>query len=67
MSPSNTMWPASRSTSVPSGILMHPAIWPQQTLAEKWGAVLLFGGDGSAANTMWPGPRPRPTPRQVLS
>jgi len=30
----NTMWPGLRSTSVPSGILIHPAVWPQQTWAE---------------------------------
>jgi len=27
--PSNTMWPARRSTSVPSGVFIHPDIWPQ--------------------------------------
>jgi len=27
--PSNTMWPGLRSTSVPSGIYIHPAVWPQ--------------------------------------
>jgi len=27
--PSNTMWPARRSTSVPSGVFIHPAVWPQ--------------------------------------
>jgi len=27
--PSNTMWPAPRSTSVPSGVFIHPAVWPQ--------------------------------------
>jgi len=27
--PSNTMWPEPRSTSVPSGVFMHPAVWPQ--------------------------------------
>jgi len=26
---SNTKWPGPRSTSVPSGVLIHPAIWPQ--------------------------------------
>jgi len=26
---SNTMWPAPMSTSVPSGVLIHPAVWPQ--------------------------------------
>ena len=29
--PSNTMWPRPRSTSVPSGVFIHPAVWPQQT------------------------------------
>ena len=40
-SPSNTMWHGPRPTSVPSGILIHPAVWPQQILAENWGAVSL--------------------------
>jgi len=30
-SPSNTMRPGPRSASVPSGVFIHPAIWPQQT------------------------------------
>jgi len=30
-SPSNTVWPRLRPTSVPSGILIHPAVWPQYT------------------------------------
>jgi len=28
-SPSNTMWPGPRATSLPSGILIHPTVWPQ--------------------------------------
>ena len=28
-SPSNTMWPGPRPTSLPSGILIHPTDWPQ--------------------------------------
>jgi len=28
-SPSNAMWPVQRSTSVPSGVFIHPAVWPQ--------------------------------------
>ena len=28
-SPSNTMSPGPRPTSVPSGILIYPAVWPQ--------------------------------------
>ena len=35
-STSNTMWPRPRSTSVPNGISIHPAVWPQQTWAKNW-------------------------------
>jgi len=28
-SPSNTMWPGPRPPSIPSGILIHPTVWPQ--------------------------------------
>jgi len=41
--PSNTVSPGPRPSSVPSGILIHPAIWPQQTWAKNWGAVPLWG------------------------
>jgi len=41
-SPSNTMSPGPRSTSVLSGILIHPAVLPQQAWDENWGAVPLF-------------------------
>ena len=43
-SPCKTMSPGLRHTSVPSGILIHQAIRPQQTWVEKWGeaAVPLF-------------------------
>jgi len=27
--PSNTMWPAPMSTTVPSGVFIYPAVWPQ--------------------------------------
>jgi len=30
-SPSNTMSPEPRNTSLPSGILIHPTVWPQCT------------------------------------
>jgi len=43
-SPSNKMWPGSRPTSVLNGILIHPAIWPQQTWAENWGICPFFLG-----------------------
>ena len=29
--PSNTMWPEPRPSSIPSGILIHPVVWPQYT------------------------------------
>jgi len=34
-SPCNTMSPLQRSTSIPVGILIHLAVWPQQTWAEN--------------------------------
>jgi len=30
-SSSNIAWPGPRLTSIPSGILIHPTIWPQYT------------------------------------
>jgi len=39
-----------------------PAVWPQQTWAEKWGVLCpFFGGAGSTSNRV-PGPRPTPVP-----
>jgi len=35
----NVTWP----TSVPSGILIHPAVWPQQTWAKNWGFCAHLG------------------------
>jgi len=43
VSPSNTMLLGSRPTSLPSGILIRPAIWPQQIWAENWGGLCPFG------------------------
>jgi len=40
-SPCNTMWPGPRPTFVPSGILIHPAVWRKQTWAKIFGAVPL--------------------------
>jgi len=45
--PSNTKLLGPRPTSIPSGILIHPAVWPQQTWAKNWGAVSLLEGTGS--------------------
>ena len=56
---SNTMWPGPRPTSMQSFILIHPAVWPQQTCTENWGLlcpIFFWGEDGSPSNTMWPGP-----------
>jgi len=39
-SPSNTMWPGPTPTYLRSGILIHPAVWPQQTWAKNWGEGL---------------------------
>jgi len=58
-SSSYTMWPGPRPLSLPSGMLIHPAVCPQQTWAENWGHIYFFfwgGGDGSPSNTMCPGP-----------
>jgi len=68
-SPSNTMWPGPRPTSVLSGILMHPTVWPQYT-GRKLGGVLMcpppFGGGEVGPNTMSPGPRPISVPSGIL-
>jgi len=57
--PSNTKSPGKRPTSIPSGILIHPAIWPQWIWSENWGCAPIGGeGDGSPSKTVWPGPRP---------
>ena len=53
---------------LPSGVLIHPAVWPQQSCAEKWeGCCAPFrGGAGSPSNTMWPGPKPTSIPSGIL-
>jgi len=38
VTPFNTVWPGPRSTSVASGVFIHPAIWPQ-TWAKNWVCV----------------------------
>jgi len=40
-SPSNRKSPGPRPTTISSGILIHPAIWPQWTWAKNWGVPLL--------------------------
>jgi len=67
-STSNTKSPELRSTSIPSGILMHPAVCPQQKCAENLGAPPPFWekGAGSPSNTKSPGPRPTSIPSGIL-
>jgi len=62
---SNTksLWP--RPTSLPSSILIHPAIWPQQIWAENWGDGLCHLR-GKLGPPMWPGPRPTSVPSCIL-
>ena len=57
--PSNTKSPGPRHTAIPSGILVHPAVWPQRTLAENWAGgcarrPIGGGGAGSPSNTVSP-------------
>jgi len=44
--PSSTMWPGPKSTAVPSGVFIHPAIWPQYRRGPKLGrgGCALFSG-----------------------
>jgi len=61
-SPSNTKSSGPRPTYIPSGILIHPAVWPQWT----WGGCAPFWGAGSPSNTKSPGPRPTSAPNGIL-
>jgi len=55
-SPSGTVWPGPRPTSIPSGIFINAAVWPQQIWAENWGLCPFGGGGpGSPSSTKWPG------------
>ena len=66
-SPSNTKSPGPRPTSIPSGILVHPAVWPQRTLAKNWGLCHFRGeGAGSPSNTMSHRPRSTSVPSRIL-
>ena len=65
--PCNTTLPGWRFTSVPSGILIHPAIWPQKTWAKKWAVLCPFlRGAGSPSKTMSPVLRPTSAPNGIL-
>jgi len=57
----------SRPTSLLSGILIHPAIRPQQIWDENWGLYPFGGGEaGSPSNTMCPEPCPVSMPSGIL-
>jgi len=65
--PSNTMWPRPRSISVPSGIFIHLAVWPQQIWAKNWVGLCPFsGGAESPSHRKSPGPRPTSIPSGIL-
>jgi len=49
--------PGPRSTSLPRGILNHPAIWPQQIWAENWGLCAFGGGGAGSPSNNVAGPR----------
>ena len=67
LSPCNTKSPGLRPSYIRSDILIHVAIWPQQTWAENY-ELSPFGGvgAGSPSNTMWPEPRPTCVPCFIL-
>ena len=50
--PCNTMRPGPRPTFVPSGILIHPDVWPQQTWAENWRGLCPFRGGGAGSQLL---------------
>ena len=66
--PYNTTSLGPRLTSIPSGIMIHSAVWPQYTRADKWGLRCPFrrGIGGSPSNTMSPGPRSTSVPSGIL-
>jgi len=43
VSPSSTMWPGPRPISMPSGILIHPAVGATINMGRKLGALPPFG------------------------
>jgi len=63
---SNTTSTGPRPTSVSSGILIHLAVWTQQTWAAKLGALFGEGEAGSPSNTKSPAPRPTSIPSGIL-
>jgi len=51
--PSNTMWPGPRPTSISSGILIHPAVWPQQTRKQNGVCARLREGELGPRRTQY--------------
>ena len=64
-SPSNTMSPGPRPTSVGSGIFKQP-FGHNRHGPKIGGCAPLGGGAGSPSNTMWPGPRFTSVPGGIL-
>jgi len=64
--PSNTVSLGPRRTSLRSGILIHPAVWRQQTWAENGGTVPLWG-TGAGSHLTQCGQCRGLLPRHVLS
>jgi len=48
---SNIMWPGQRSTSIPSGVIMHPAVWHNRHQPKTGGCAPFSGGGGGAATS----------------
>ena len=66
-SSSNTESPGPSPISVPSGILIHPAVCQNRHGQKSEGCCAPFrGGAGSPFNTMWPGQRPTSVPSDIL-
>ena len=65
-SPSNTKLHGPRPTSIPSGIFVHPAVWPQWTWAKNWGLCPLGEGTWVPINTRSPRMRPSSVPSGIL-
>ena len=65
-SQSNTMSLGSRPIFLPSGVLIHRGIWPQQIWAENWGLCPFRGVGPGSHVTMWPGLRPICVPSFIL-
>ena len=63
---SDTIWPGQRPTSMPSFILIHAAVWPQQTWAKNCG-VVPFGRTGAGPYLTQCGQDRGLPPRQVSS